>query len=260
LKKLDASIQRSSVRFECHLYRLHRRREGGGVHRSSLYGTVVGIAEEDLSRSNVTSAHVNFESSSQGKFHLAGVANGNSVGTSRRFYGTTERSETSIFEVDGHFLGGVIGSLPEFNVGVEGTSFGLEVYRDAVYAFVEGTGSEGSSLDGDGGDGVEDFSRGFGRVVFGHGGSRGGCLLHASVDSLFDGRDLVSYGRVVSIEVSEVRVTSLEGSLGSDLEILVLDAEGISCGKGSDGEDTRGEFHCDGYGMFMLGLNWLELD
>lgn len=161
LKELDTGVQWTTVRLQQDLDGGDRRSEGHGENGSSLHGAGSGHLGELVGEVVDTAIlDVGFDSGSDGVFHGGGVADGNGVLRSRRSDHSAEGAQVTIFEVDSHLLWGVIGSLPELNVGVERTSLGLEVDLDGVDGWrCERPGSETSSLHLDGGESLPDILR-----------------------------------------------------------------------------------------------------
>ena len=86
-------------------------------HLGELVGEVFDTAVLD----------VGFDSGSDRVFHRGGVADGDRVLRSGGSDDGAEGAQVTVFEVDSHLLWRVVGSLPELDVGVQGTSLGLEV-------------------------------------------------------------------------------------------------------------------------------------
>lgn len=159
LEEFDTGVQRTSVGLEENLDGSNRRSERHSENGSSLHGAGSGHLGELVGEVFDTAIlDVGFDSGGNRVFHGGSVTDGNGVLRSRGGDNSAEGAQVTIFKVDSHLLGGVVGSLPELNVGVERTSLGLEVDLDRVDGRGgERPGSETSSLDLDGGKSLPDI-------------------------------------------------------------------------------------------------------
>ena len=150
---------------------------------------------------------------------MGSVSDGDGVGGSGSVNDGTERTHVSVLDVDADSLGGVIGTLPQVNVGVQRTSVGLEENSNLLDVGVsERPGSEGSSLHGDGGGGVPDLLG----SLFLHGSATGS--KESSVDASILGSGKILLGKLEGA-VSTGNRGRGEGRSGSNEE------EGGNCGE-----------------------------
>jgi hypothetical protein len=85
--------------------------------------------------------------SSDGELHLANVANGDCVGATGSLDHSRERAHATILGVHAHLERCVVGSMPEFDIGVERATLTAE--QDLDLLNVRGAvapSAEGSSL------------------------------------------------------------------------------------------------------------------
>ena len=159
LKEFDTGVQWTSVGLQQDLDGGDRRSERHGENGSSLHGAGSGHLGELVGEVFDTAIlDVGLNSGSDRVFHGGSVADGNGVLGSRGGDDSAEGAQVTVLKVDSHLLWGVVGSLPELNVGVERTSLSLEVDLNRVDGRGgERPGSETSSLDLDGGEGFPDI-------------------------------------------------------------------------------------------------------
>ena len=154
LKELDTGVEGTAVGLEQDLDRVNRSSERVSSDRSSL--KTLGV-DDALGDGLEAVVHVGLDTGLHGELHLSGVADGDGVVVSRGVDDTAERADASVLNVDSHAVRGVVGSLPEVDVGVQGASLSAEEDLDTVdVGVLERPGTERSSLDGDRLEGVPD--------------------------------------------------------------------------------------------------------
>mmetsp|Transcript_35476 Transcript_35476/g.72606 ORF Transcript_35476/g.72606 Transcript_35476/m.72606 type:complete len:358 (+) Transcript_35476:186-1259(+) len=162
LEELDAGVEGTSVGAEHHLNGGDGGVEGLGVDGPSLDGARDDAVDAggdggDVGAGAADVGGVGLDGGGEGVLHGGGVAYGDGVLAAGGVDDAGEGAEVSVLDVDPHLLGGVVGSLPELDVGVEGTSVGLHHDEDLVDGRGgEGPGAEGPSLGGDGGGPLPD--------------------------------------------------------------------------------------------------------
>ena len=142
LKELDSGVEGTAVGLEEHLDGLYDRRERVCSKRAALDGRRVG---DTLLRRKV---HVvGHHLGGKRELELSDIANGHRVRSARGINRGAEGSHLAVLDIHAHLVRGVVGSIPELDVGVERTPFGRE--DDLHLLHVGGTvrpGAEGAAL------------------------------------------------------------------------------------------------------------------
>jgi len=169
---------------------------------------VLGKSGVDIANGIV---NIGQDTGSQRKFQVTGVSDSDGVGSTGGGDNGTERTHVSVFNVDTHLLRGVIGSLPQVNIGIQRTSVSLEENLDTLHSRgSHGPGSEGSTLYGDRGELFPDVSGEL--TIPGSGASSGAKSSWTFTGSVVLGTS--SGGNLVSGQVSKVGVKAGSDSLG----------------------------------------------
>ena len=141
LQELDTGIERTAISSQSDGNRVNHRVERVGTKSSTL---------DDAGLTHLGHVVLGVDGGLHGELHLTNVANGHSVRSTGSLDDGSKRTDTSIFQVDTHLVRSVIGTLPQFNVRIERTSFsGEEDFNTFDGGVQEGPGLKGSSLDGD---------------------------------------------------------------------------------------------------------------
>mmetsp|Transcript_3203 Transcript_3203/g.6582 ORF Transcript_3203/g.6582 Transcript_3203/m.6582 type:complete len:322 (-) Transcript_3203:320-1285(-) len=161
LQEFDKSIQRTSIGLQDEFHTVNKGIKGVCAKGSSLNRSqVVSLRHGTSINRQDLSVH--------GEFHLPNVSNSDGVGSTRGFDNGVEGTLATVFNVHTHFHGGVIGSLPQFDISIQGTSFGFQFDLDTFDAGIqESPGLEGVTLDLDNSSGLGSArrsSRGPGRL------------------------------------------------------------------------------------------------
>ena len=159
LEELNSGVEGTAVGLEHDLDGLDGGVEGVGAEGSSLDGHGgggdVGGRAVDV---------VGGDLGGEGELDLADVADGNGVGAAGGLNDGGEGAEGSVLDVHPHLAGGVVGSLPELDVGIEGTALGGQSDLEALESGGgEGPGLEGATLDEDGVGRVASLALGSGK-------------------------------------------------------------------------------------------------
>lgn len=149
LKELDTGVEGTAVGLEQDLDRVNRSSERVSSDRSSL--KTLGV-DDALGDGLEAVVHVGLDTGLHGELHLSGVADGDGVVVLGGVDNAAEGANVSVFDVDTHAVRGVVRSLPQVDVGVQGTSLGTKEDLDtADRRVLERPGAEGAaSLDSDG--------------------------------------------------------------------------------------------------------------
>ena len=121
LEQLDARVERPAVGLEEDLDAVDDRVERVGAERAALDGRGRG---EAVGRRvvDVVGEHVGAD----GELDLADVADGDRVGAAGGLDHGAEGAELAVLDVHAHLARGVVGSVPELDVGVERAALGAE--------------------------------------------------------------------------------------------------------------------------------------
>merc|ERR1719498_1293364 len=112
--QLDARVERTPVSLKEHLHRVDRRVKGVRAESAALDG---GGGGEAVGGRDV---HVlGNDSGGDGELDLADVADGDRVGAAGGLNHRAEWAELAVLNVHAHLARGVVGAVPELDVGVE---------------------------------------------------------------------------------------------------------------------------------------------
>mmetsp|Transcript_10156 Transcript_10156/g.21994 ORF Transcript_10156/g.21994 Transcript_10156/m.21994 type:complete len:338 (+) Transcript_10156:92-1105(+) len=217
LQQLDSGIQRTSISLEDDGNRVNGRVEWVCSEGSSLDGLrSLGHRGNIGGEAIIT---VGPHNGIEGELELTNVTNGNGVGATGSSNHGVEGTEGTILNVNTHFVGRVIGSLPKLNISVKRTSLGLQKHLNTLNGGVgERPGTEGSSLHNNGGRVVPDLSE----VTASHAASKGS--TNANINVVTNRRSVVGHGKLGRGPVR----------LGGD--------EGVDTGQGGE-RDSSSELH-----------------
>jgi hypothetical protein len=100
------------------------------------------------------------DNSVEGELELSNVTDSNSVGATGSSNHSVEGTEGTILNVNTHFVRSVVGSLPKLNIGIKGTSLGLQQNLHRFNGRVgKRPGTKRSSLHNNRGGVVPDLSK-----------------------------------------------------------------------------------------------------
>jgi hypothetical protein len=225
LKELNSGVKRTPISLEHDLNTLHVGVERSGVNSSSLYDASLGGTGKGTSRAtlSIVSNNVGINTGSKREFHVSSVTDADGVGSTWGLDDGTEGTVRSILNVDIDALRSVVRSLPQLNVGVKGTSLGLQENLNSLHRLIEGASTERASLDGDRGRLFPDLggtlvSRA-GSLSLGIVGPSGAGALQSRRGGQRSLNISVQVGGNVSVDASNVR-SSIECSLGVESGLL----------------------------------------
>mmetsp|Transcript_2730 Transcript_2730/g.4242 ORF Transcript_2730/g.4242 Transcript_2730/m.4242 type:complete len:323 (-) Transcript_2730:588-1556(-) len=211
LKQLNTGVQGTSVSLEEHTHSVDGRVKGVSTKGSSLddHG---GLTLDISGNGHILGGNTG----SQGELDLTNVADGNGVGSTRGLNDGRKGTDGSILNVHAHLARGVIGTLPELDISVHGTSLGLQSNLNTLDGGgCVGPGLEGVSLDNEGGTLVPEAST---STTSGH-TAAGLEVVDAGVDASITSKGTrLKGGRTVSIDITSNVQGGAEGggSLVSD--------------------------------------------
>ena len=146
LQELNSCVKRTSISLQENLNTVDLRVEGVGTEGSSLNGHGVG---DGLGVRTVDT--LGADAGSQGELDLSDVTDSNGVGATGSLDHGVEGTEASVLNVHAHLARGVVGSLPQLDIGVKGTALGAQLDLKALDGGgAVGPGLEGSTLNKDG--------------------------------------------------------------------------------------------------------------
>mmetsp|Transcript_4893 Transcript_4893/g.8812 ORF Transcript_4893/g.8812 Transcript_4893/m.8812 type:complete len:315 (+) Transcript_4893:194-1138(+) len=217
LQQFNSGVKGTSVGLEDDGHRVDR-----WIKRVSTKGSSLDGLRSLGNRGNIGGEAiitVGPDNSIEGELELPNVTNGNGVGATGSSNHGVEGTKGTILNVDTHFVGRVVGSLPKFNISIKGTSLGLQKHLHRLNGRVgERPSTKGSSLHNHGRGVVPDLSKVTASYATGKGSA------NSDINVVTHGGSVVGHG--------ELR--GCPARLGSD--------EGIGTSQGGDSEGGR-EFH-----------------